>query len=205
MNDEYEKQGLPRPLAFWSGREILVSRGGREEYWLKQEGRKLPVPWLSSDYIDEGQWTKFNKEKLHECFEKSLCSVCGLETGEMKVFGHAREFERIDGKFVDTFPDDLTTDGPGMHVRCALLAANYCPYFTRQLTSVQADELFILWKGADCGLCPEDIQQYPKRVIFRIREGSTPLSLQQLKELVRAEKKSQKSKSCSIKEQVIAS
>lgn len=149
--------GYPRPKAKWNNNKWkgTLRTTGAVKF------NELPVPWVSAHKVaDKSTWAQFDDDRIKLALNeaKPLCSVCGEALPEFKIFGvftlftvETLEEQKQFGKSIGE--ELVSVDGPGMHARCALLAAVYCPFFEKRLP----DERFVSWTGQGTGhVLPEE-------------------------------------------------
>jgi hypothetical protein len=86
-----------------------------------------PVPWTTEAFVSSTtgkknpEFASADPERLNECWEESLCVLCG-EALEERVHAFIYQGEAPDG----VGNEGCITDGP-MHGRCQKITAAHCP------------------------------------------------------------------------------
>lgn len=113
---DYEKTGLPRPLA------------------VAPDGRRRPIPWSQAE-----SWGVINEERAAEAKDTSLCLVCGEWVGRGKVLismDNVRSGVEIPDLVNDSHLDQMwVADQAPMCDRCCKITAAHCPKIRDGLNS----------------------------------------------------------------------
>lgn len=120
---EFERRGLPRPIA-------------------DVDGRLRPVPWSQ-----DKSWGVLHVDRGSECSAESLCLVCGEHVLNGKVLvtvKNVRLGTTIPKLFTfESLDDLLVVDGGPLHNRCAALTGAHCVTVREGLKS---DPAVYVWR-----------------------------------------------------------
>jgi hypothetical protein len=157
--------------------------------------QRLPIPWISARSISmhpEDGWALFDTGKDQLTIDSCLCTVCGEQLPKRKLYAVTGTF--TDKKVEPAGVEHYMTAGTGLHARCAVLSAIYCPKLCpdKELSSEQRqsalDDLFVELECDDNGLTEEGVEHFldmGAEVI--IAAGAQPISWEKVQKLAREE------------------
>lgn len=157
-------RGLPRPFLAYKGFPVRATD--------PKDGAKLPSPWIAHAAAKEQMWAMWDEHSktLCQASDMMLCQVCGEWMDGLKFYGVLGNINRY------------RTSGPGMHLKCGMIACKFCPHLVREHSLGHA--VGFIYDGPDNG-----IGEWQDDLELSVTNEATIVNLVQLKDAVKEERK----------------